>query len=774
MAEEDERFQQVMDQGHSAAWDQDWEEAAELYRQAVESSPQNPQGLTHLGLALIELQEYDKALECYQNAAKIATDDPLPLEKCAQLYEQQGKSNQAVQASLGAAERYLKTREVRKAIDNWERAARLDPENLQAHSRLALVYERLGEKPKAAAEYLTCASILQGSGRLDQARQAVEGALKVLPESLEARRCLNLLKDFKPLPKANQPQGGKNSAGISGSRQKPEARSEKITAEPELDPISSACQNALAVLAGVLFDMDEGESLAPRRSEHQTILTGAVGLPSRPKDRTRLMLHLSQVIDLQARGDYARAADELQRAVEVGMEHPAAFFDLGYLHAQAGRMESAIKYLQNSVKNADYALGSRLLLGELLLKKGRTGDASFEYLQALKLADVELAPLKQRKELVQLYELLIESQRQQNDPQIQERLCGNIQGMLARPDWRTQLQRARKQLPGQGEKGLLIPLGEVFTQARSSQVIESVSAIYEMIERGLLSSAMEEAYYALELAPAYLPMHAMMGEMLYKQGDYERAVAKYQVLGRAYAVRNEMPQAIQYFRKVVELAPADLAARTKLIDELLACGQVEEAIEEYARLAEVHYNQADRATARRTYLEAFQAAQQANADRALKVKLLHRVADIDMQILDWRQAARIYQQIRSIQPDDEEACRQIIQLNLRLGQEQGALAELDQLIAALTKSKQPKKLVIFLERLGQENPEQISIRRRLVDAYLAAGLTTQAVAEMDRIAEMLLQSGDRAGAIQLIEKILTLEPPDQAEYRSLLSRLRTE
>ncbi len=145
-----------------------------------------------------------------------------------------------------------------------------------------------------------------------------------------------------------------------------------------------------------------------------------------------------------------------------------------------------------------------------------------------------------------------------------------------------------------------------------------------------------------------------------------------------------------------------------------------------------------------------------------------------MQILDWRQAARIYQQIRSIQPEDEEACRQIIQLNLRLGQEQTAMAELDQHIAALTKSKQPKKLVFFMERLAQENPEQISIRRRLVDAYTAAGLKTEAVAELDRIAEMLLQSGDRAGAIQLIERILTLEPPDRTEYRSLLSRLQTE
>ncbi len=110
-------------------------------------------------------------------------------------------------------------------------------------------------------------------------------------------------------------------------------------------------------------------------------------------------MHLSQLVDFQTRGDIPQAAEALQRAMDVGLDHPAAFFDLGYLYAQVGRLESALRQLQNAVKNADFALGARLLMGDLQRKKGLIKEASAEYLEALKLADVMLAPAETAEEL---------------------------------------------------------------------------------------------------------------------------------------------------------------------------------------------------------------------------------------------------------------------------------------------------------------------------------------------------------------------------------------
>ncbi|MCC7130427.1 MAG: tetratricopeptide repeat protein [Anaerolineae bacterium] len=774
MAKHPDAFQTAMNQGHSAAWDQNWDRAAAHYRKALELSDDDPQALTSLGLALIELQDFEGALNCYQKAAKVSPNDPLPLEKIAQLCERMGSLDLAAQAALRGAELYLQNKDIQKAVENWERVTRLDPENLLARSRLAMVYEKSGENSKAVSQYLAFASILHAGGNTEKARQAIDQALKINPNSQEAADYLSLIRDFKPLPKPVRPRGGTAPLRMAQVRQ---LQAPSASAQLELDPVSQACQKALTQLAEMLFETEEetSEPAAPApagRKGLQALVSSMSVALSKPQDRPRKLLHLSQVIDLQARGEYGQAADELLRAQELGLDHSAVSFDLGYLFAQIGRFDSAIRHLQNAVKNADFALGSRILLGDMFRKKVQIREASFEYLQDLKLADLEIAPINRVEELSQLYELLIESHRKQKDARMQERLCEGVHEMLARADWREQIKRARQQLPGFVEGGPLIPLAEVMTESRSGQVIESVSRIYEMMEAGLYHSAMEEAYYALEQTPTYLPLHSLMGEMLFKQNDYESAVAKFRVIARAYGSRGETQQAIQYSRKVVELAPADLSARKKLIEQLIAFGQVENALDEYVNLADVYYSMADLASARNTFLEAFKAAQQANVDRYLKVRLLRRIVDIDMQSLDWRQGLRILDQIRTLQPEDEEARLQIVGLNFRMGQEQQALTELDHYIAYLTSNNKGQKLQHFMERLISEHAESIPMRRRYVDALVSAGKSSEAISQLDEIGEALLQSGDRAGAIQAVEKIITLGPPNKEEYLTLLAQLR--
>lgn len=763
-------FQQAMNQGHSAAWDQLWDRAAGFYRQALDEFPDNPQALTSLGLALIELQDYEQALHCYQKAEKGLPDDPLPLEKIAQLCERMGKLEVAAQAALRAAELYLKNHDVNKAIENWDRVTRLDPENLQAHSRLAMVNERLGEKSKAVAAYMVIASIFQSSGSLERARQAVEQALKIDPTSTEARQALGFLRDYKPLPKPTRPHGSTAPILMSQVRQ---LQSPSAT-QPELDPVSQACQKALTVLAGMLFEAEEeSEAAAAGRHGLQSIVIGSTGSLNKLMDRTRYLMHLSQLVDFQTRGDIPQAAEALQRAMDVGLDHPAAFFDLGYLYAQVGRLESALRQLQNAVKNADFALGARLLMGDLQRKKGLIKEASAEYLEALKLADVMLAPAETAEALAQLYELLIESHHQQQDPRIQKRLCDNVHDMLMRADWRAKLRSARQQLPGHGQESSPVPLAEILTEARSSQVVELMAWIYDLSRHGHLRSAMEEAYRVMQFAPTYLALHSLMGELLVKEKDQQGAVTKFQVVSRAYASRGEMQQAIRYCRRVVELAPMDLNAHAKLIEQLMASGQFENALEEYGQMAEVYYSLADLSMARKTYMDALRVTQQSNVDRSLKIRLLHRVADIDMQSLDWRQALRVLEQVRTLQPDDEDARMQIIQLNFRMGQEQQALAEMDNFLAYLSSTNQHKKLGLFLTGMVNEHPESIAVRRRLADAYRQFGQLTDAITQLDTIGEMLLESGDRAGAIQTIETIIALSPPNRAEYITLLRQLQS-
>ena len=183
---------------------------------------------------------------------------------------------------------------------------------------------------------------------------------------------------------------------------------------------------------------------------------------------------------------------------------------------------------------------------------------------------------------------------------------------------------------------------------------------------------------------------------------------------------------------------------------------------------------ADLAMARKTYMEAFKAAQQGGADRLVKIKLLHSAADIDMQSLDWRQAMRMLEQIRTLQPEEGETRAQIILLSLRLGQEPQALAELDNFSAYLISNQQQEKLPALIDGLLVDYPESIPLRRRLADAYAGSGRIGEAVSQLDTIGEKLLQAGDRAGALQTVETIIALSPPNKAEYEVLLDQMRKE
>jgi tetratricopeptide (TPR) repeat protein len=121
MAGSNEVFQEAMSRGHSAAWDQQWDQAAEAYRQALDEIPNNPKALANLGLALFELQRYEESLQAYQKAVQADSKDPIPLEKAGQLFEQLGNIKEAIHAFLRAAELHIQNQNSDKAIENWIR-----------------------------------------------------------------------------------------------------------------------------------------------------------------------------------------------------------------------------------------------------------------------------------------------------------------------------------------------------------------------------------------------------------------------------------------------------------------------------------------------------------------------------------------------------------------------------------------------------------------------------------------------------------------------------
>ena len=60
--------------------------------------PNDPMALISLGLALLEMHDYEGALTQYQKASAVSPNDPVPYEKMARIYEGMGRTKELVKS----------------------------------------------------------------------------------------------------------------------------------------------------------------------------------------------------------------------------------------------------------------------------------------------------------------------------------------------------------------------------------------------------------------------------------------------------------------------------------------------------------------------------------------------------------------------------------------------------------------------------------------------------------------------------------------------------
>ncbi len=770
MSENQQRFQSLLSQGHSAIWDQDWSRAADFYRQALEEIPDHPLALSSLGLAYLELKDLAGAMKCYQRVAALTPDDPGPVDKIAHIYELEGKTTEFLRTLLQAAELYLKNRDVERAVQNWRQVLRIQPNNLAAHSRLAVVYERQGHRKEAVLEYLAIASVLQRAGDLPNAYKAVQRAMQIHPESDIAARALAILRANQPLPSPTRPRT--TGRLRRGTPTKPLSSSKQVEKKAEQDPLTEACQLAMVQLAALLFEQSEAVPNADPLSRRglSELTRGTGGLGQERVDQSRIQLHLGQAIDSQSLGKNDQAAAELERVIDIGLTHPAIYFNLGWLLMKKDS-KRAVTYLQKSVQHPDYGLASCLLMGQIYQEQGQWVEAANSFLKALKLADMETTPTEYNEEVDQLYEAYRVDQGETDVDKLKE-YCNTIAPQLIRSDWRQFLEVARQQASiGQAEDAI-VPLAQVLLESRSSEVLESLATIRKLIAINKLSTAMEEAFHALQFAPTYLPLHILIGEMLLKEGHSHQAVEKFMLVAQLYNLRGETGNAIRLLSRAIKMAPMDLSMRGRLIEMLISQERMDEAIQQYLDLAGIYYALAELDMARQTYQAATRLTQRSSDHQRWSWELLTKMVDIDMQRLEWKQAYHIFEQLKTLNPEHPLPRRQLISIDLRLSQDGAAFTELDAYISLLENAGKRTQAIQFTKDLLAEEPSRIEVRKRLAELFIRNGERVNAVRELDLLADALLNAGDHLGAIAMVQRIIEMNPPNVADYENALEQMR--
>ena len=212
---------------------------------------------------------------------------------------------------------------------------------------------------------------------------------------------------------------------------------------------------------------------------------------------------------------------------------------------------------------------------------------------------------------------------------------------LSTKGWEDKVKESRERLDALTEGGETTSLAEILAVPGSEQLLEALSLTTEYVRREWLDSAVEECYRAIQMAPFFLPAHLHLARLLEKRGQIEAAGTKYVTVAETYRTRGDLKRTMDAFEKAMALAPLDMALRGRLIEMLKRHGEIDRALEHSVALAESYYQLAQIEKARDKYQDALELAPRGNPEKQWTLKILYRIADIDMQRLNWRDAGRL-------------------------------------------------------------------------------------------------------------------------------------
>lgn len=736
-------YEKAMNTGHSAAWDQQWDRAIAAYGRAVQEFPEDPDAHRSLGLALLQAHRLEESLKVYTRAHQLAPDDPIPLEKSADVLERMGRLREAAQQYIKVADIYISQRDLDKAIGNWERATHLTTGLIQIHAKLATAYERVGSNKQAIREYLTLAFNFQRLGDGEKAVQAVQRALRLDRSNAQALNTLQALESGNlmnpPVDDSKRPvEKRQNAFDLPVDQDTGRAIGES---DPD-GPLGEATELALTDLATFVFDSGD--------------LSGGSA-------------YAIQAIELHRQHQVSDAIAAYEAAIGESFSHAAIRLSLGALYLEQDP-NKAIEHLNVAISDPRMAAGAHHGLGQAYMALKDPQQAATHLVETLRLVDMGLAVNEdERAQLEAVYNELQDSILRGDKRQL-DAMNQRFFSLLTGGDWKQRVAETRRQLEEtartEGATGLVEQLAE-----GGEELTEAISRIDRYMRDGYLTLAMDEAFFATEIAPTYLPNHLRMAQILMAEKQTQSAISKYRMIASTYMVRDQNERAAGILHEVLEIAPMDLEVRATLIKLLENEERWERALDQYVDMADAYYQLADFDQARDTYQQAYNLAERLDSTSDQVVHILHRMADIDVTRLDLRQALRTYEQIKTMAPQDERARKALMDLYYRLNNRVEAIKELDNLMRLYAQRQRPEMIARVLEEQVTLYPKEMALRSRLAAFYRRLNRTADAVAQLDALGELQLDAGMHSAAADTIRQIIAMNPPGVEDYKKLLNTL---
>ncbi len=349
-------------------------EAVERFKQALALSSRNVRALVELGRYYQDFDDPTNALRMYASAREVSPEHPWVRVGMAESRLALGQELEEALGDMEVLGGYADLPELLRARQHLAQG-RLLSELGRDDEALSLLSRRK-EGPLAFDFQLALGEASRAAGRLEEAQQAYEAALKLQPRSEAAREGLGrTLLDRDRVKEALERMSGDNSRRAALVRAAAHARMEdwkSVRVELNKTRVNNLYPpEAVGYLA--IADTADGNGEQARE-----VLEKAVSAAKRPRNDLRLALgRVYWRLNVQ---------DKAQAQFEEAMKDPRdyeAACALGRLFLSRGLPDMALKPLTQAVQRNGFHGEARDALGRALLSQGRTEEA-FKHFEAWK------------------------------------------------------------------------------------------------------------------------------------------------------------------------------------------------------------------------------------------------------------------------------------------------------------------------------------------------------------------------------------------------------
>lgn len=719
--------------------------------------------ISQLAARCCENQDYEQARQLYTQALTINPEDTMLLEGLSHVLEQAGEIQESIAARMNLADLHIKQGRRTEATSCYRDILRAAPDDSQLTLVLARKFEECGDVQDSVDAFIKVGTIHTRQSEWTDASKAFSEAVRLAPRSLEAHKLL--LEALEHV----------NDTSNEGASRIQETRLNLITLLRTQESSPKVLRQIREVCAALLRENPKNEralrSMADSWADEDE------------SKRIRLLLNLADVYLEKAEPDRAvSVVRELQSTLSLGMEDRRkviALLEKANLRAEVlreseslidllfanEREEEAINELLSLLKKYPEQIPSRIRLHDALRDMGNSSAARG---QALRIAEHFAAQDDLSSSCIWIEAALLAQQP-----------VGEVRDVA---------QFLEKRRFSSEEEDLAIRLAEVYARlGKQDKAQQALLALGEALED---SEHYDRAIEVLEQAAAqqdenpraWESLARLYGRQLIRDKSSEMAIR----LARYFRKRGVRHEAEKWYHEALS-SVASLPIQQEFAELLWSTGSRQSALDEVCKVAESlsHTNQPTEAVALVTRF----LAEDANNTRLLLVlaglheQMGNRQEQVQVLVQaaeSWREkeflskAQSVYQQIIQIDPLHEQTYDALAAIHLERGMESEAvkqyltLAEqLKRPDAADTEGARLQKVLTRVLELDAHNTTALKSLADLYEGQTETKNKNKAKEARERLSEVLgrlvpalLRQNDLDGACAFLEQLRALSPKD--------------